>query len=81
MIDPEIEQRLSVLEQKIAQNTLVLDKINKRQKRARTIKYAYWAFLIGLSIVSLTLIKPYISQLEGVYNFGGNSDLNSLLNN
>lgn len=84
-MDLDINQRLNILEKKIEENTILVQKIHKRQNRERLMKYVYWGIMILMSIVSLIIIKPYISQLGEAYGLGDedgkfNDDYSQLLN-
>lgn len=69
-MEPNIDQRLKKIEEKLDDTYDMVRKMRGAQKRATALKLAYWAFLIILGIIAASLIKPYIAQLGAAYGVG-----------
>lgn len=69
-MEPNIDQRLRAIEEKLDETYTMVRKMRGAQKRATALKLAYWAFLIILGIIAASMIKPYIAQLGEVYGVG-----------
>ncbi len=69
----QIDQRLQAIEKKLDENTFMVRKLYRVQRRATMMKVFYWVVLIVISIISISLIKPYLSQLGEAYGLGAGS--------
>ncbi len=67
-MEQQILDRLSALEKMVADNNHMLRKIQRRARAAAALKIVYWLILIGLGVISISLIKPYIDQLKDMYS-------------
>lgn len=57
----------------VSENNAMLSKMRRAQKNAAYLRVVYWLVIIGLTIVSIYFIMPYLSQLGAAYGIG-NSD-------
>lgn len=80
-MDPKLEDRLIAIERKIDNTNAMITKMRRVQRNANAFKLVYWLIIIGLGIVALFAIQPYITMLGNTFGppeEEGNS-LNSLL--
>lgn len=74
-MDPLLDARLKSIESKLEETTKLLTAMRRAQKTAAVMKWLYWLMIIGLGIMSLYLIQPYLEQLKGAYSlFGGSGE-------
>ena len=70
-MDPQLDARLSAIEKKLDENSAILAQLHRAQRNANLVKIGYWAVVIIVGIISLWFIKPYLSELGGMYGIGG----------
>lgn len=70
-MDPNLDARLKAIEKTLDENNHLLRKMRRNQQIATATKLLYWAVLIILGIVSVSFIKPYLTQLGEAYGIGG----------
>lgn len=81
-MDPLLDARLKSIESKLEETTKILTAMRRAQKTAAVMKWLYWLVIIGLGIMSLYLIQPYLEQLKGAYGLiGGGSENGESSNN
>ncbi|MFZ4500554.1 MAG: hypothetical protein ACOYMZ_03660 [Minisyncoccia bacterium] len=77
-MDPLLDARLKAIENKLDETTKILVAMRRAQKTAAVMKWLYWLVIIGVGIMSLYLIQPYLEQLKGAYGLlGGSGEENS----
>jgi predicted PurR-regulated permease PerM len=69
-MDQQLDERLKAIEEQLAENTKIVTKIRRVQKRASTIRALYWIFIILLGLGAFYFITPFIDQLKSVYGVG-----------
>ena len=72
-MDPLLDARLKSIESKLDETTKILGGMRRAQKTASVMRWLYWLVIIGISLVSLYLIQPYLEQLGGAYGMLGGS--------
>jgi hypothetical protein len=85
-MNPELDERLRLLEKKVDDTYKIVYQMRRVQRNANLFKLFYWLIIIALGVISLFLIKPYISTLGEAYGITGGdtknekgNSLNSLL--
>ena len=75
-MEPQLDQRLKAIEERISDIDKKVTKIRSAQKTAFAMKGVYWVFIILLGFGALYYVQPYIEQIKGIYS-GAQSDLDS----
>ncbi len=74
-MDPLLDARLKSIESKLDETTKILSSMRRAQKTASVMRWLYWLVIIGIGIISLYLIQPYLEQLRSAYGMlGGASE-------
>ncbi len=76
-MDQELSDRLSKIEKIVSDNNAMLSKMRRAQKNAAYMRILYWLVIIGLAVVSIYFIMPYLGQLGAAYGIGGSTDSSS----
>lgn len=63
-----ISHRLDNIEENIRQNTIVLNRIERRSRISLLFSSLKWFVIIGLSLGAFYYTKPYLEQLMSTYN-------------
>jgi hypothetical protein len=79
-MDPELNRRLTVIEEKLEENYRVIKKIRKTQRNAALLRTGYWILIILVGFGAFYFIKPFMSQIGETYGFGKNNDLGNFSN-
>ena len=74
-MDPQLNDRLKAIEDKLDINQKMLLKMHKTQRAGHYVRIAYWGFLILAGFGAFYFIKPVLGQLGETYGFtSGNQD-------
>lgn len=74
-MEPLLDARLKAIENKLDETTKLLAAMRRAQKTAAVMKWLYWLVIIGVGIMSLYLIQPYLEQMKSAYGLlGGTSE-------
>jgi hypothetical protein len=76
-MDPELNARLTAIEQKLEDTFSIVRKMRRTQRNANLIKIFYWSFVILVGLGAFYYVTPYLSQLKDVYSFGGSNEKNT----
>jgi hypothetical protein len=82
-MEPQLNERLTKLEEKVDAIHQIVLKTRKVQKTAGTVRLLYWVFIILLGFGAFYFIKPFMAQLGDMYGIGNSGDsqyLNQFLN-
>ncbi|OGI76794.1 hypothetical protein A3C57_02475 [Candidatus Nomurabacteria bacterium RIFCSPHIGHO2_02_FULL_33_12] len=78
---PEDKIILEQIKTQVMENNLMMKKILKQNQIALWSKFAYWAFIILLTVGAFALIKPLLGGLSSVYTPNGiNASIKTLSN-
>jgi len=72
-MDPILENKLRVIEDKLSDIEKTVGKIRSVQKRQVAVRSLYWIFIILLGLGAFYFVQPYFDQLKTTYEaIGGN---------
>lgn len=75
---PEDKALFIELKKQLDENTVMLKKILKQNQIALWSKFAYWGFIILLTVGAFTLIKPILGTLGDIYTPDKIGDLGTI---
>ena len=73
-MDTELNDRLARIEEMVSDNNAMLSKMRRAQKNAAYMRIVYWLVIIGLAVVSIYFIMPYLGQLGAAYGIGNTNN-------